>query len=224
MSDYPLGFRFYPTEEELLSFYLHNKLENRRQDIERLIPVTDVYCCDPSLLPSMSGTASVRDQEQWFFFCPRQERESQGGRPTRTTPSGYWKATGSPSYVYSTSNRVIGVKRTMVFYEGRAPTGSKTVWKMNEYKALQEGDLGVPNAPPRLRNEFSLCRVYIKTATLRSFDRRPLNPANIGNPTPVEQTFSRDSSPSGDDAGFQVAATGGAADWNVLNEFDMDFS
>jgi hypothetical protein len=50
-------------------------------------------------------------------------------------PSGYWKVTGSPSYVYSApANRVIGEKRTMVFYEGRAPTGNMTRWKMNEYK------------------------------------------------------------------------------------------
>jgi len=28
----------------------------------------------------------------------------------------------------------------------------------------------------QLRNEFSVCRVYISTGTLRSFDRRPLNP------------------------------------------------
>jgi hypothetical protein len=47
--------------------------------------------------------------------------------------SGYLKATGSSSYVYSApANRVIGEKRTMVFYEGRAPTGNKTRWKMNK--------------------------------------------------------------------------------------------
>lgn len=28
----------------------------------------------------------------------------------------------------------------------------------------------------QLRNELSVCRVYISTGTLRSFDRRPLNP------------------------------------------------
>ncbi|KAI6669798.1 hypothetical protein NL676_004683 [Syzygium grande] len=27
MEDHPTGFRFYPTEEELVSFYLHNQLE-----------------------------------------------------------------------------------------------------------------------------------------------------------------------------------------------------
>jgi hypothetical protein len=95
----------------------------------------------------MAGEANVRDAEQWFFFCPRAEREMRGGRPARTTPSGYWKATGSPSCVFSssysggvstTSSKVIGVKRTMVFYQGRAPAGCKTTWKMNEYKAVAD--------------------------------------------------------------------------------------
>ena len=79
--------------------------------------------------------------EQWFFFSPRQEREARGGRPNRITPSGYWKATGTPSYIFSsttTANCKIGLKRTMVFYEGKAPTGKKTKWKVNEYKALEE--------------------------------------------------------------------------------------
>lgn len=98
----------------------------------------------------------MSDKEQWFFFCPRAEREVHGGRPTRTTPSGYWKATGSPSWVFSSSpaNRVIGEKRTMVFYQGRAPTGTKTKWKMNEYKAVADAadpTVAVAAVPLRVR-------------------------------------------------------------------------
>ena len=75
--------------------------------------------------------------EPWFYFCPRQEREARGGRPSRTTPSGYWKAAGTPGLVYAADGRPIGTKKTMVFYRGRAPSGTKTKWKMNEYRALQ---------------------------------------------------------------------------------------
>ena len=102
----------------------------------------------------MAGEANVRDAEQWFFFCPRAERETRGGRPARTTPSGYWKATGSPSCVFSSSSssgatassKVIGVKRTMVFYQGRPRAGSKTTWKMNEYKVVAADDEDDGNA------------------------------------------------------------------------------
>jgi hypothetical protein len=79
------------------------------------------------------------DPEECFFFIPRQKSEAHGGRPKRLTATGYWKATGSPGSVYSSkSNRCIGEKRTMVFYNGRAPNGQKTDWKMNEYKAIKE--------------------------------------------------------------------------------------
>lgn len=93
-----------------------------------------------SSLAELSGELCHGDTEQWFFFVPMQEREARGGRPNRTTMTGYWKATGSPSYVYSSSNnsKVIGVKKTMVFYKGKAPCGTKTKWKMNEYRAIQE--------------------------------------------------------------------------------------
>lgn len=143
--------------------------------MERVIPVADVYCFEPWQLPQISGEPCNRDSEQWFFFCPRQEREAHGGRPTRTTPSGYWKATGSPSLVYSSTNHVLGMKKTMVFYQGRAPTGTKTKWKMNEYRAYEQEatTTTLSTAIPKLRGEFSLCRVYTRSGCVRSFDRRP---------------------------------------------------
>lgn len=123
-----------------------------------------------------SGDLCHGDPEEWFFFIRRQESEARGGRPKRLTSSGYWKATGSPSHVYSSnSNRSIGEKRTMVFYEGRAPRGRKTEWKMNEYKAMEEEEAASYSngGYPRLRQEFSLCRVYKKSKFVRAFDRRP---------------------------------------------------
>ncbi|KAE8690305.1 NAC domain-containing protein 90 [Hibiscus syriacus] len=195
MEDMPPGFRFYPTEEELVSFYLHNKLEANRGDLNdvmnRVIPVVDVYDYNPWDLPQFSVYLCHNDPEQWFFFIPRQESEARGGRPKRLTTCGYWKATGSPGYVYSFNSRPIGVKRTMVFYNGRAPNGKKTDWKMNEYKAIQ-GQASSANgtAPPTLRQEFSLCRIYKKSKCLRSFDRRPPpGILKIGESIPINQTF-----------------------------------
>lgn len=181
------GYRFYPTEEELLSYYLHNKLGSIREaHIQRVIPVVEVYRWDPWQLPGdqlmlfrtklefagfeyiyiicpqsnsssfylLYAAVSAREtffehSEQWFFFCPQQQRAANGGRPTRTGPSGYWKATGSPNVVYS-ANRPIGVKKTMVFYQGKAPKGKKTKWKMNEYRATVEDEPLVPGEIPKV--------------------------------------------------------------------------
>ena len=96
--------------------------------------------------------------EPWFYFCARQDREARGGRPSRTTPSGYWKAAGTPGLVYSAAGRPVGTKKTMVFYRGRAPAGAKTKWKMNEYRAFDD-DGADADAAARLQviNSISAC-------------------------------------------------------------------
>ncbi|KAL0418334.1 UNVERIFIED_CONTAM: NAC domain-containing protein 90 [Sesamum radiatum] len=173
MEEMPPGYRFYPTEEELISFYLHHKLQDTNfVNVNRVIPLLDVYRFEPSQLPRHCGELCHGDPEQWFFFVPRQEREVCGGKPSRMTASGYWKATGSPSYVHSSDGRVIGVKKSMVFYKGRAPNGTKTKWKMNEYRAIFRDD-DMPTSVPKLRHEVSLCRVYVVSGSSRAFDRRP---------------------------------------------------
>ncbi|KAI6669789.1 hypothetical protein NL676_004674 [Syzygium grande] len=181
VEDRMTGFRFYPTEEELISFYLHNQLEGSLQDrLPRIIPVLDIYATEPWNLPELSGEVCREDKEQWFFFAPMQEREARGGRPSRSTAVGYWKATGTPSSVYSSDNKVIGMKKSMVFYVGKAPTGTKTKWKLNEYRAaetisppkLNSASSSMPML--RLRHEYALCRVYVVSGSSRAFDRRPL--------------------------------------------------
>ncbi|XP_039125427.1 NAC domain-containing protein 90-like [Dioscorea cayenensis subsp. rotundata] len=193
-----VGFRFSPTEEELVSFYLKNMLDNKRQDIQSVIPILDVYSFDPWQLPKMAGEPCNKDGEQWFFFSPMQESEAHGGRRTRMTQAGFWKATGSPSFVYST-DRAIAVKKTMVFYTGRTPFG-KTKWKMNEYKALE-------GTTSKLRNEFSLCRVYIKSGCLRAFDRRPVGLGIENQRMGIESSSTSSSSPSSIIAPLAVEGT-----------------
>ncbi|KAF7149064.1 hypothetical protein RHSIM_Rhsim03G0070100 [Rhododendron simsii] len=192
------GYRFYPTEEELVSFYLLKKIQGRRQeDINQVIPELNIYEFNPTDLPRERCPA---DREQWFFFVPRQEREVRGGRPNRLTTSGFWKATGSPGYVYSSDNRIIGAKRTMVFYKGRAPTGTKTEWKMNEYRAVDEESASPsPSTPPKLREEFSLCRVYIRSKCLRAFDRRPSSSSSSSSAAAVSGTSTATVNQANDD-------------------------
>ncbi|KAF5727538.1 NAC domain-containing protein 90 [Tripterygium wilfordii] len=179
-AELPVGFRFYPTEEELVSFYLHNKLQGNIEDqLHRVIPCINIYDVEPWHLPRLSAEV-CKGSTDWFFFTPRQEREAKGGRPSRTTATGYWKATGSPGWVFSSNNRVIGVRKSMVFYQGKAPHGKKTKWKMNDYIAIDEASSSSSSssssptaAIPKLRQEFRLCRLYVGSGSARAFDRRP---------------------------------------------------
>ncbi|CAN1770877.1 NAC domain-containing protein 6 [Linum perenne] len=94
-----------------------------------VISYTNIYLYDPNELPSMSHF-SIDGEREWYFFVQRERKN--GSRPNRITEKGYWKATGSDRKIWRRQH--IGVRKTLVFYKGRAPRGSKTDWIMNEYR------------------------------------------------------------------------------------------
>lgn len=63
----PPGFRFHPTDEELLRFYLRRKVDKKPIVIE-LIKEIDVYKHDPWDLPSMTSYSSVYQLLNYLIF------------------------------------------------------------------------------------------------------------------------------------------------------------
>ncbi|XP_039780289.1 NAC domain-containing protein 86-like isoform X2 [Panicum virgatum] len=152
----PPGFRFHPTDEELIIYYLKRKINGKQIELE-IIPEVDLYKCEPWDLPEKSFLPS-KDLE-WYFFSPRDRKYPNGSRTNRATKSGYWKATGKDRKVNS-HRRPVGMKKTLVYYRGRAPHGSRTGWVMHEYRLDErecETDTGLQDA-------YALCRVFKKTA------------------------------------------------------------
>lgn len=125
----PPGFRFHPTDEELVAYYLKKKI-NRSQIEMNPITVVDLYKVEPWDLPSLSSLGS-NDQE-WYFYSARDRKYPNGSRTNRATEIGYWKSTGKDRTVRCT--RSTGMKKTLVYYMGRAPRGERTDWVMHEYR------------------------------------------------------------------------------------------
>ncbi|PUZ76624.1 hypothetical protein GQ55_1G305700 [Panicum hallii var. hallii] len=148
-STLPPGFRFYPSDEELVCHYLLKKVANERIAQGTLVEV-DLHAREPWELPEVAKlTAS-----EWYFFSFRDRKYATGSRTNRATRTGYWKATGKDREVRS-GGAVVGMRKTLVFYRGRAPNGVKSGWVMHEFR------LDTPHSPPR--EDWVLCRVFQKT-------------------------------------------------------------
>lgn len=108
-----------------------------------------------------AGKAIVSGDGEWFFFSPRDRKYPNGGRPNRTAGCGYWKATGTDKPVLAGGGaQCLGVKKALVFYQGRSPKGRKTEWVMHEYRLL---DHQISRSKDSMRlDDWVLCRVRNK--------------------------------------------------------------
>ncbi|XP_052208192.1 NAC domain-containing protein 54-like [Diospyros lotus] len=153
----PPGFRFHPTDEELVVYYLDRKITGRTIELD-IIPEVDLYKCEPWDLPDKSFLPS-KDME-WYFYSPRDRKYPNGSRTNRATRAGYWKATGKDRSVQS-QKRPVGMKKTLVYYKGRAPHGIRTSWVMHEYRLTDQPSSDTVQSV--LKDSYALCRVFMKS-------------------------------------------------------------
>lgn len=90
-------------------------------------------------------------EREWYFFSLRDRKYPTGVRTNRATGAGYWKATGKDREVHAAATgALLGMKKTLVFYKGRAPRGEKTKWVLHEYRL--EGDYSCRHSYKVLKN------------------------------------------------------------------------
>ncbi|KAG6591846.1 NAC domain-containing protein 21/22, partial [Cucurbita argyrosperma subsp. sororia] len=150
----PPGFRFHPRDEELVCDYLMKKIGSVCDSSSLLIEV-DLNQCEPWDIPREACVGG----KEWYFFSQRDRKYATGLRTNRATASGYWKATGKDRPVFHKANQLVGMRKTLVFYQGRAPKGRKTEWVMHEFRL--EGPLSPLKDPPP-REDWVLCRMFCK--------------------------------------------------------------
>jgi hypothetical protein len=84
---------------------------------------------------------------EWYFFSLHDRKYATGQRTNRATRSGYWKATGKDRPISRRRGAVVGMRKTLVFYQGRAPRGSKTEWVMHEFRVEGPAVAARPGSP-----------------------------------------------------------------------------
>jgi hypothetical protein len=155
MLELPPGFRFHPTDDELVDHYLIRKCTSQSVAVP-IIAEIDLYKFDPWQLPDMA----LYGEKEWYFFSPRDRKYPNGSRPNRAAGTGYWKATGADKPIGKL--KPLGIKKSLVFYAGKAPKGMKTNWIMHEYR-LANVDRSAAGKKNNLRfDDWVLCRLYNK--------------------------------------------------------------
>ncbi|KAJ6834565.1 NAC domain-containing protein 83-like [Iris pallida] len=195
----PPGFRFHPTDEELVVQYLTRKVFSHPLPAS-IIPEIHLGRHNPWDL------LGVCEQERYFFNL-REAKYANSSRSNRATGSGYWKATGKDKPVVSSRcNRVVGTKKVLVFYQGKAPGGQRTDWIMHEYHLASPNQLqmllfdmqcGGGVAPTR---DWVLCRIFKKQRATK-MDVEFMNQQS--------DDVRRPSSPSGSDSSCVTGAGNG---------------
>ncbi|CAA7398997.1 unnamed protein product [Spirodela intermedia] len=153
------GFRFHPTDEELVGYYLKRKISGKPFRVDAISDV-DLY---------------NRDME-WYFFSALDKKYANRSRTNRATGSGYWKTTGKDRPIFR-GGRPTGMKKTLVFHIGRAPKGERTNWVMHEYR-LEDDELARAGIA---QDAFVVCRVFHKKGP------GPQNGAQYGAPFVEEE-------------------------------------
>ncbi|KAJ6835911.1 NAC domain-containing protein 21/22-like isoform X1 [Iris pallida] len=163
----PPGFRFHPRDDELICHYLLPKATNGGSGggafcstFPMMVDV-DLNKCEPWDLPEMACVGG----KEWYFFNLRDRKYATGQRTNRATLSGYWKATGKDRQIVR-KGVLVGMRKTLVFYQGRAPKGKKTDWVMHEFRMEARTTADPP--PPKFssKEDWVLCRVFYKSRGL----------------------------------------------------------
>ncbi|XP_019156467.1 PREDICTED: NAC domain-containing protein 72-like [Ipomoea nil] len=147
------GSGFYPSDEQLVGYYLSLKNDGDRHGGTNVIKDINLYNFDPFNLPETFRFRFGRGGRRlhWFCFVVRALKD----RGTRRAGGGYWKRRGGVRVVVDRSlgKAVVGTRKCFVFYFGDSPkTAVRTDWFMYEYEQ--------PNHPTAA---FVLCRIFSKS-------------------------------------------------------------
>ncbi|KAG0488543.1 hypothetical protein HPP92_007354 [Vanilla planifolia] len=144
----PPGFRFHPTDEGARWLLPQRKVASQRlisTSSETLICTESSHGISRSAFHGSFFSRPIKErcrigyeeQTEWYFFSHKDKKYPTGTRTNRATVAGFWKATGRDKAVHD-KNGLIGMRKTLVFYKGRAPNGQKTDWIMHEYRLDHE--------------------------------------------------------------------------------------
>ncbi|CAI9092749.1 OLC1v1028075C1 [Oldenlandia corymbosa var. corymbosa] len=164
----PAGYKFEPTDVELLRHYLYNKVHGLPLPRNRILDF-NLYDESPESIKGKYPSINNR----WYVFTSRQKKYPKGYRPSRSAPGGFWKATGADVPIrVKPGVEELGYRKSLVYHKGKPPHGTKTGWIMHEFKLKHTpAPANGANANHMRLDDCVLCRLYKKPEPKESPNR-----------------------------------------------------
>ncbi|KAJ7956452.1 NAC domain [Quillaja saponaria] len=130
----PVGYKFKPTDKELVVHYLMKKVSNSKYvpiSIGQDIHASEFYSRPPHNLVSYSY-----GEREWFFFVYQDENYSSKKKKLRTIRDGkgFWKSNGEEYSIFDSDGNVMAFKLNFTYFKGNLQKAKKTHWRMKEYR------------------------------------------------------------------------------------------
>ncbi|KAK8556510.1 hypothetical protein V6N13_064538 [Hibiscus sabdariffa] len=192
MARIPPGFRFVPTDYELIRYYLWNKSKGQPLPCDKDIHEYEIY--------------GEKNKEPWnifgetwsktFYVFTKLRKKGKGRRIDRIAGSGTWKGQRTDPVMDSEKNHV-GDRKLFVFeVKGRSNNDGKGHWIMHEFSLINDDQL----------DNWVLCRIYNKNNK-----NRPLELDEDDSEDDMLRTVPPSASiESQDNAEFQLSSSFGA--------------
>ncbi|XP_059636647.1 NAC domain-containing protein 72-like [Cornus florida] len=161
----PPGCRFYPSEDQLVCYYLTSKNTDDGRFGFDYIREIDLYGHDPFDLPESACFRFGRGGRKRHWYCYTARVSKERGR--RRAGGGYWKSSGRVRDVVGAGagKVVVGTRRTFVFYLGNSPkTAKRTDFVMYEYALIDHHEAS-----------FVLCRIFVKSHGVNNISEHGLS-------------------------------------------------
>ncbi|WMV35202.1 hypothetical protein MTR67_028587 [Solanum verrucosum] len=164
----PPGFKFCPSDEEILQYYLLRHV-TRNYIPPEIIPLVDLYECNPDHLPGVN-----MDGEYTYFFTKRDRKYVNGKKNTaRVTRDGigYWKSTSKKTTVFAQDGSELGKKTTLKYHFKNSAGGKVDIpaeWIMHEY--VISNKLVYPSISSKedeCYEDIAACRIYKKKSEIK---------------------------------------------------------
>ncbi|MED6132110.1 hypothetical protein PIB30_016141 [Stylosanthes scabra] len=154
----PVGYRFCPSDEVFVSWYLKNKALSKTLGFD-VVPQFDVFKTEPKNLPS--GGRVFLDTRYFYFDLKDSVFDDKN---KREAGKGHWKivAKGNKEIV-NKNNKVIGLKTKLVFWRKKSRNHFvKTKWIMFEYRVFLPTTTTTPSNPSQILSSWAGYKIYLK--------------------------------------------------------------